>query len=68
MVSLPMLVVPSFNKIFVVEMDASSKGIGVVLMNEGHLIAYVSHILSDKAQKKSIYECELMAIVLAIQK
>ena len=37
-------------------------------MQEGRPIAYMSKALTDKAQKKSVYERELMAIVLAIQK
>ena len=37
-------------------------------MQEGRPIAYMSKALSEKAQMKSVYERELMAIVLAIQK
>jgi hypothetical protein len=57
-----------FDKEFVVETDALGKGIRAVLMQAGRPIAYMSQTLSDKAQKKSVYERELMAIVIAIQK
>jgi hypothetical protein len=37
-------------------------------MQEGKPIAYMSQTLSARAQSKSVYERELMAIVIAVQK
>ncbi|CAH9105349.1 unnamed protein product [Cuscuta europaea] len=68
MISLPVLRVPDFNKMFVIETDASGKGLGAVLMQEGGPLAYMSKQLSPKYLNKSVYEKELMAIVFAIQK
>ena len=67
MINLPTLAVPNFEELFVIESDASGKGIGAVLMQQGRPLAYMSKALSERAQKKSVYERELMAIVLAIQ-
>ena len=49
MTSLLVLVVPCFNKEFVINTDASGKRLGAVLMQEGKPMAYMSQTLSDRA-------------------
>lgn len=43
-------------------------GIGAVLMQKGHPLAFISKSLGPKWQNLSVYEKELLEIVTAVQK
>ena len=68
MTSPPVLALPNFLKPFLIETDASGKGMGAVSMQDGHPIAYISKAFSNAHLLLSAYERELLAIVFAVQK
>jgi hypothetical protein len=66
--SAPVLVLPDFSKPFILETDASGIGIGAVLSQAGHPIAYFSKKLGPTSQKQSAYLREFRAITEALAK
>ena len=68
MVQAPIFALPNFTKKFIVEDDASSSGLGAVLTQDGHPIAFYSKALSIHALGWSTYKKELMAIVKVVHK
>ncbi|GJY66503.1 ty3-gypsy retrotransposon protein [Tanacetum coccineum] len=68
MIQTPILAFPNFDAEFVIETNTSGIGLGVVLQQCGHPIAYLSKTLAPKHQSLSTYEKEFMAVVLALEK
>ncbi|KAM0035631.1 putative nucleotidyltransferase, Ribonuclease H [Helianthus debilis subsp. tardiflorus] len=67
LIQAPVLALPDWSQEFIVETDASSKGLGAVLMQGNHPIAFVSKALSARQCTLSVYEKELLAILLAVK-
>ena len=63
----PVLALPDFSLPFVIETDACDAGIGAILSQKGHPLAYVSRALGPKNKLLSVYEKEYLAILLAVQ-
>jgi hypothetical protein len=63
----PVLQLPDFSKPFSIETDASGTGVGAILLQDNHPLAFLSKALGPKSMGLSAYEKEYMAIVLAVQ-
>lgn len=68
MTSAPVLAMPNFKIPFMLETDASGSGIGAVLSQDKHPIAYFSKKLSPRMQQQSAYTREFYAITTALAK
>ena len=62
------LALPDFSQDFIVEIDASKTGIGAVLMQKGHPLAYIRKALSSRHQGLSVYEKKLFTIMYVVFK
>ena len=67
LVTAPVLALPDFSKQFVLETDASDLGVGAVLQQDGHPLAFLSKPLGPRNKGLSTYEKELLAILLAVE-
>lgn len=68
MASTLVLALPDFSKPVIMQMDTIGIGIGAVLLQFNHPIAYLSTVLSPKFQNPSTYIRALNAITSAVKK
>jgi hypothetical protein len=61
----PVLTMPDMEKPFSIYYDASGQGLGCVLMQDGHVVAYASRKLRKYEEKYLTHDLELAAVVYA---
>ncbi|KAG8087040.1 hypothetical protein GUJ93_ZPchr0010g8809 [Zizania palustris] len=64
----PVLALPRFDQPFAIETDACDTGVGAVLIQLGHPIAFYSKALGLKNQHLSIYEKEFLAVLMVVDR
>jgi hypothetical protein len=67
LMSPPVLVMPDLHKGFDIYCDAYGQGLGCVLMQEGHVIAYASHQLRNHELNYPTPDLELAVVVHALR-
>ena len=67
MTTAPVLTLPTENDKFVIYTDASSVGLGCVLMQDGKVVAYGSRQLKEHEKKYATHDLELAAVVMALK-
>jgi hypothetical protein len=63
----PVLVMPDMEKPFSIYCDASGQGLGCVLMQDGHVVAYASRQLRKHEVNYPTHDLELAAVVHALK-
>jgi hypothetical protein len=63
----PVLTMPDMKRPFSIYCDASGQGLGCVLMQDGHVVAYASRQLRKHKEKYPTHDLELATIVHALK-
>jgi hypothetical protein len=63
----PVLTMPDMEKPFLIYYDTSDQGLGCVLLQDGHAVAYASRQLRKTEEKYPTHDLELAAIVHAMK-
>jgi hypothetical protein len=63
----PILVMPDMEKLFSIYCDTSGQGLGCVLMQDGHVVAYASRQLRKHEAHYPTHDLELAAVVHALK-
>jgi hypothetical protein len=66
LVEAPLLALPDFSKQFQLKTDASELGVGAVVVQYGHPLAFISKALGPRTKGLSTYEKEFLTILIAI--
>ena len=67
MITTPVLIIPSSIGGFVIYSDASHKGLGCVLMQNGKVVAYAFHQLKNYEKNYPTHDLELATVVFALK-
>ena len=70
LVQAPILTYPKFHStasILVLQTDASSTGLGAVLEQDSHVVAYASRALTQPEQNYSVIQKECLAVIYAVK-
>jgi hypothetical protein len=59
---------PGMEKLFSVYCDASGQGLGCVLMQDGHVVAYASQQLRKHEEQYLTHDLELADVVHALKR
>lgn len=68
LIQAPVLIIPDFSKIFVIETNASDIGMGAVLMQDGHPMSFLNKEFSPRNQALSTYDKECLAMIMVVDK
>jgi hypothetical protein len=63
----PVLALPDFTKPFQIQTNASEFGVGAMLLQDGHPLAFVSKALGPRTRGLSTYEKEYLAVLIAVE-